>query len=85
LQKVERRIRNLVQAVELAEHDLAESALEEFKEKLDSLRKEKASLEARKANLNPEARIEVSRMGQHITWVKRLLDQGGLVIEPEGI
>jgi hypothetical protein len=85
LQKVNNRIRNLVQALGRAENVLAESDLEDFEGQLEHLRKQKADLEARKASLNPEHQIEVSRLENYITWVKKLLDQGGLVVEPDGI
>jgi hypothetical protein len=42
-------------------------------------------LEARKTNLDPKAQLEIERLEDYITWVKKLLDKGGLVVEPDGI
>jgi len=65
----------------------ADGAISEdiYREKLPILKKQEADLAARKVNLDPEAQLEVDRLEDYITWVKKLLDKGGLVVEPDGI
>ncbi|MFC1944744.1 zinc ribbon domain-containing protein [Chloroflexota bacterium] len=85
LENINKRIRRLVTTVGLAEDDLAESDLADFKKKLEKLQKEKASLLERKANLSPEVQTEVTQLEDYIAWVNKLLDKGGVVVEPDGI
>jgi hypothetical protein len=48
-------------------------------------RQERADLEARMRDLDPDAQIEVSRLKDYIAGVRDILDKGGLVAEPDGI
>ena len=55
-----------------------------FEADLGKLREERASLEARKRDLDPEAEIEVSGLADYISGVRELLDKGGLVADTDG-
>lgn len=85
LKKVNSRIYNLVLAIGEAEGDLTEKGLASLKEKLEKLRKQKANLQVRKANLNPEAQSEVFRLEEYIDSVKQLLSKGAVFAQPDGI
>ena len=58
---------------------------ETYHDKLASLKKQEAELLARKADLDPEAQLEVSRLEDYIQSVRELLDKGWLAVQEDGI
>ncbi|MFC1944698.1 recombinase family protein [Chloroflexota bacterium] len=85
LENINKRIKKLATAIEFTEDDLTESDLADFKEKLEKYKKEKAILQDRKDNLSPEIQAEVIQLEDYIAWINKLLDKGGVVVEPDGI
>lgn len=84
---INRQLEKVQKAIERHGLAFADGAIPEdvYREKLSLLMKQKGDLISSKTKLDPEPYLEIERLEDYIALVKKLLNKGSLVIEPDGI